>query len=240
MDMEFPNQDFGFIPLPPNDVPGDPPFAKKKYAKQYAAKCCIDFLMKGGHMPTDGINVSFPKPKLKVPSPPAKKRKAVSQTIGISNINRPIANASSLSSDNRRTLPDAKDANQSTVVHTTTVQVAETGGGGAPVDVHDGYISAVERVKEMCKRLGIQPPRYDIKQVDPADDTRYDGSVEFGMDMQIPETVGRVVNCRHKFFTREKVADEVLEYLLRIEAKRNAAADELLQAMASREVENEL
>ena len=90
----------------------------------------------------------------------------------------------------------------------------------------------------MCKRLGIQAPI--IKSEPAGTPTNYNGYVEFGVDMNIPDTVGRVVDCCGKRFTEEKVAEEVLEYLFKVEAKRNADADELLQAMASREVEDEL
>ncbi|KAK4224158.1 hypothetical protein QBC38DRAFT_371644 [Podospora fimiseda] len=41
---------------------GDPPaFAKKKDAKRYAAKCCIEWLMKERYMPMGGASVSFLK-----------------------------------------------------------------------------------------------------------------------------------------------------------------------------------
>ena len=246
MNREFPDQDFGFVAISPDGAVCDPTFQRKKDAKRYAAKCCVDFLMKEGHMPTDGVNVTFPKPNLKIPTPPAKKRKVVSQSIGTSSVNRPITNASSSSSNistpsnASQTQPHAVgDVTQPAIAQPTTVQAAEAVGGGSPVDVYDEDISATSRVEEMCRRLRIQAPRYK-EQPDPVDDTHYNASVEFGIDMQLPDTVGRVVNCRNKSFAREKVAEEVLEYLFQVEAKRNAAADELLQAMASREVEIEL
>lgn len=209
MDRRFPDKDFGFLPMPhPNGVLCEPPFARKKDAKQYAAKCCVDFLMQEGHMPTDGVNVSFPRPNLRVPAPPTKKRRVVSEGVGTSSVDRP------------------------------TTKAAEAVDGGAPVDVRDDYVSAAIRVEEMCKRLGIQTPKYKIEPA--GTPTNYNGSAEFGVDMQIPDTVGRVSDCCGKAFTREKVAEEVIKYLFQVEAKRNSEADELLQAMASREVEDEL
>ncbi len=62
--MTFPNREAGFL-ADENGAPAAPSFGRKKDAKQYAAKCCVEWLMKGGYMPADGVNVEFPKSKSK-------------------------------------------------------------------------------------------------------------------------------------------------------------------------------
>lgn len=66
--MVFPNPEAGFI-VDETGTPAAPSFGRKKDAKQYAAKCCAEWLMKAGYMPSDGVNVEFPKTKKARPQP---------------------------------------------------------------------------------------------------------------------------------------------------------------------------
>ncbi|KAK3322549.1 hypothetical protein B0H66DRAFT_601990 [Apodospora peruviana] len=66
-DMYFPNQSAGFIPVDLRGALAQPTFARKKDAKKYAAKCCVEWLMSENLMPSDGASVAYLKPKLKAP-----------------------------------------------------------------------------------------------------------------------------------------------------------------------------
>ena len=66
--MVFPNPEAGFV-VDETGAPAAPSFGRKKDAKQYAAKCCAEWLMKAGCMPEDGVNVEFPKTKKARPQP---------------------------------------------------------------------------------------------------------------------------------------------------------------------------
>ncbi|KAK3379416.1 hypothetical protein B0T24DRAFT_589986 [Lasiosphaeria ovina] len=62
--QRFPGPDGGLLA----DVGGGgtlvaPSFARKKDAKRYAAKCCVEWLMAENRMPSDGLSVVFPKTK---------------------------------------------------------------------------------------------------------------------------------------------------------------------------------
>lgn len=246
MDKCFPDVDLGFVPMGPDGGLRQPTFTRKKDAKRYAAMCCVQYLMREKHMPDDGENVTFPKPK---PTPPPPKKKKKPNPVSESTINGMLAAQTSATvSDFSRTLPPPggpstpAEAATGTTEQNTKPQVsvgeqAEPAGGGAPLDVRNEDFSATERVMEMCNRLGISQPSYKIEQADPATASFFNGYADFGLDsVNIPDTVGRVVNCFGRKFTKEKVAEEVLDYLFKIEAQRKAAADELMTIMAGREL----
>ncbi|KAM7202097.1 hypothetical protein V8F20_004551 [Naviculisporaceae sp. PSN 640] len=245
MDRRFPDLDLGFVPMGPDGGLRQPTFARKKDAKRYAAKCCIDYLMREKLMPLDGENVTFPKFK---PAPPPPKQKKKLNPVSESTINgMPAAKTYAAVSDllPSKTL-DAPDGPSSQANATTdtggkssqaNAEGTEPPEGGATLDVRNEDFSAVERVMEMCSRLGISPPTYKIDKADAAAANIYNGYADFGVDsVHIPDTVGRVVNCFGKTFTKEKVAEEVLEYLFKMEAQRKAAADELMTMMSGREL----
>ncbi|KAK4217983.1 hypothetical protein QBC37DRAFT_369519 [Rhypophila decipiens] len=238
VDRRFPDLDIGFIPMGQDGGLRQPTFARKKDAKRYAAKCAIDFLMREKLMPLDGENVSFPKPK--VPQPQSKKRKQLNSGSATPSTGSPgtkvvVGGGPSTPAEIART------GGQS--LHGENPQAgagerSELGnGGGAPLDVRDEDFSATDRVLEMCNRLGICPPTYQIVQADQATASFFNGFADFGLDnIHVPDTVGRVSNCFGRKFTKEKVAEEVLQHLLNIEAQRIAAVDDLMSQMTSREI----
>lgn len=253
MDRRFPHLDYGFIPMSPDGGLRQPTFARKKDAKRYAAKCCIEYLMSKGLMPLDGENVSFPKRKLAPPSPKNNKRpnpvsettitgssaakSAVSHSLPSKNQSAPSDRASTPAETTDKTEQKAQDGNSKISIG----ERVESSGGGAPLDVRDEDFSATDRVLEMCDRLGISKPSYKIDRADPAIANIFNGYADFGLDnVLIPDNVGRVSNCYGGKFTKEKVAEEVLEHLIKLEAQRNVAADELIRLMDSREFVSEL
>jgi hypothetical protein len=77
--VAFPNPEAGFITNETGALVA-PGFGRKKDAKQYAAKSCIQWLMKGNYMPSDGINVEFPRGSKPTPTPPTPPTKTKSKT----------------------------------------------------------------------------------------------------------------------------------------------------------------
>lgn len=61
--MTFPGPDAGFIAVSDSGAPGPPGFARKKDAKKYAAKCCVEWLMAAGHIRPHGDGFLFLKSK---------------------------------------------------------------------------------------------------------------------------------------------------------------------------------
>jgi len=69
--LRFPGEHGGLLTVDHSGTLGVPSFLKKKDARRYAAKCCVEWLMANGYMPADGntANLSRIKPKpFRVPS----------------------------------------------------------------------------------------------------------------------------------------------------------------------------
>ncbi|KAK3296047.1 uncharacterized protein B0H64DRAFT_460935 [Chaetomium fimeti] len=227
--MAFPNPEAGFTPNE-QGIPAAPSFSRKKDAKQYAAKCCIEWLMNGGYMPTDGTSVEFPKPlrtsrhatSTPTPAPAAKKPKRDNPDANPDNrAQRRAAAAAALAADDNNN--DNSDSND------------------------DDDPPATKRVEEKCRLLNFAIPHYKITpSLLPTDSTTtteretasfttpsnpqfFDGRADFGADaIKVPEGLGRVTNVYGRRNAREKAAEEVLVWLLAEEGRRLAEVDEMM------------
>lgn len=96
------------------------------------------------------------------------------------------------------------------------------------IDVLDDSISVMQRVVVMSKRLGMEAPRVMVEQIP---DTRdfWRGWAIFPIEAgPVPENVGRVENSFMKANTKERVGEQVLEFLLQLEQIRNAEYENML------------
>lgn len=193
----FPGPDTGFLAA----TGAAPFFARKRDAKQYAARCCAEWLMAQGRIPPDGESVVFPRP---------------TATTTLASSSSPSSAASPAPSPRQRKgIP-----------------------GGAAVDVRDDDVPATQRVQEMCRRLGLQAPRYELRPAAAAGGgvggPLWSGEPSFagaaGPHL-VPEGVGRVEGVYGKKFAKERIAEEVLAHLLQIEAQRSAQRGKLLDGV---------
>ncbi|KAK3357508.1 hypothetical protein B0T25DRAFT_516927 [Lasiosphaeria hispida] len=198
---EFPNRGSGFV-ADSRGTPVAPGFAKKKDAKRYAAKCCVDWLMQEDLIPRSGEisrrrKRSSPPPLF--PATPSKSAAAAAakkpgSTLG-AQISAPLSG---------NTSPPSLSASADS----------------------DGEVPAIERVRDLCKYLNIVQPAYRVEAsamnaVGKVD--FFDGWADFGSDaVTVPETVGRVTECLSKVKTKEKIAEEVLVYLIAEKARRDS------------------
>ena len=110
--------------------------------------------------------------------------------------------------------------------------IAKGGSGcNTPVDVRDEDIPPTKRVTEVCRRLGVAPPKYEI-ETQPQTNGSYlfDGMAVMGPleTVQLPDTVGRVRGIRSKVIAKETMAEDVLRYLLNVEAMRLGMFDSMV------------
>ncbi|KAG7290467.1 hypothetical protein NEMBOFW57_000469 [Staphylotrichum longicolle] len=225
----FPNPDAGFVTVDDKGAPGAPSFGRKKDAKQYAAKCCIEWLMKGGYMPSDGVNVEFPKTK----KPP----RAQTTTTTIPT-----------------TLPAQAPSNNPTP--NTNINTAPVPNQPSPTtSSDDDAVRITHRVTGLCRLLGLVVPQYKItpsSSSSPSTTTTsapssskpsataaaaatataaaaittpnpqfFDGHADFGADrIKVPDGLGRVRNVYGRKNARDKVAEEVLAWLVAEEGRR--------------------
>ncbi|KAK3375339.1 hypothetical protein B0H63DRAFT_400444 [Podospora didyma] len=204
------------LPFPrPCDEPVG--FSRKKDAKQYAAKCCVQWLMSAELMPSDRVNVVFPKMVSRTAPPKPRPATKVENNNGAA---PPLPAI-------KATSPSASASNN------------------ASMDMDDEDIAHSTRVAEMCQRLGFVVPVY---RMTPAAEVTYelvvgdleldpnmffDCCADFGVDSaSIPESVCRQKCIYGRFFAKETVAEELLVYLLQVEAKRSAIAEALLNDAA--------
>jgi hypothetical protein len=234
--VSFPNAEAGFTPNE-QGVPAAPSFGRKKDAKQYAAKCCIEWLMEGGHMPSDGVSVEFPKPpktsrhasSTPVPSPAAKKPRAAATDNPEATPNRPRKRTTDDDNNNDNDNNDNNDDSDDD-------------------DDDDDDQPATKRVEQLCRLLCLTIPQYKITPAvlattasdDPDPDPTstivsvsnpqfFDGVADFGPDaINVPEGLGRVSNVYGRRNAREKAAEEVLAWLVAEEGRRMAEVEEMM------------
>ncbi|KXX76461.1 hypothetical protein MMYC01_207907 [Madurella mycetomatis] len=206
--MLFPNRDFGFVRI--DGTLAMPVFARKKDAKKYAAKCCVEWLLAGEYMDINGGNVDFAGSKTK---------------------RKPAATA---------TGPPPPPPLPAKTNGTITLTEQAGGGKPKPTqdptpnpqtaDMDEEEVPATKRVTEMCRLLQITAPRYDLK---PSDDRgwSYTGHPDFGNDnLKVPKGLGVIEPTYGKTQAKERIAEKVLMWLLEEEAKRESDAQALVGA----------
>jgi hypothetical protein len=181
-----------------------PYFSRKKDAKQWAAKCCIDWLMTNSYMPTDGVNVEFPKPPKPAPVPTPKKRKIATSPTN-----------------------NTEDGDTNTTIK------------------NEGDEPTAKKVEALCRLMGFNIPQYRISpssavtpstggqnNVNGQQQQYFNGQADFGADsIKVPDNLGRVVDILGRKNARERVAEEVLVWLVAEEERRVKEADEMLAAV---------
>ncbi|KAH6850261.1 hypothetical protein B0I37DRAFT_371183, partial [Chaetomium sp. MPI-CAGE-AT-0009] len=181
--MEFPNPEAGFTPNE-HGIPAAPSFGRKKDAKQYAARCCIEWLMKGGYMPSDGTSVEFPKPP-RTEMPPPRPRHPPIQDHTL----RPPPTTTTTNNTSDPTVTTSDDPSTPTPSTTTATAAGTT----------------------------------------PSNPQFFDGWADFGADaIKVPEGLGRVSNVYGRRNARERVAEEVLVWLVAEEARRMVEVEEMM------------
>ncbi|GAB1320600.1 hypothetical protein MFIFM68171_10810 [Madurella fahalii] len=213
--MTFPNEDFGFVHV--GNTLDMPVFARKKDAKKYAAKCCVEWLVARDYMHLDGEKAVFPifknirksaAAQPSAPPPPPPPPPPTSKTNG-------TATPSQQAGGGKMPKPAHDHA------------AATTTSNRAAADVYDDDIPATQRVNEMCRRLRIVAPQYKITASDKQNCFR--GYPDFGNDsVMMPEGLGKVDGIYGKEATRGMIAEHVLAWLLEEEKRRKNDEDEVL------------
>lgn len=218
----FPNQDVGYVDSAP------PTFGRKKDAKRYAAKCCVEWLMKYTFMPSDGQEVAFSLSSMQGQSVndrlAAILRGSASPSTGppITAQNTvPPGDGGSLSAQAADNNPSASQISLSggAPLDDPDVQITEAGDRtddpAVTINVNNSLpdLAASTKIKDLCRILGMGSPRYEITSVDKIRDL-YDVRVDFGPDAcRFPEGLGQARSVFSKRYAKEAVAEQVLAYL---------------------------
>ncbi|KAL2201362.1 hypothetical protein P885DRAFT_26122 [Corynascus similis CBS 632.67] len=243
--MTFPNPEAGCVP----DETGTlaiPSFGRKKDAKQYAAKCCVEWLMQSGHMPSDGVRVEVPKNKAHPVTDASRETPPLKTKAGSAAV-QAEPNIATTSAVTTTTTP--------TTMTESTKTIAAT--AAATTDKNDDDVPfATKRVQDLCRTLGLTAPQYKItpaaftptatadplyftatstKALSPQHNPQsafFDGYADFGPDngIKVPEGIGRVNSVYGRNNTRERVAEKVLAWLVVEQRKREAEMEEFLAA----------
>ncbi|KAI0971649.1 hypothetical protein F4678DRAFT_472172 [Xylaria arbuscula] len=179
----------------PNADAALPSFARKKDAKQYAAKCAIEWLRAKGLMPQHGVR--FPKgystPHQLQGQPKSPQPKGFSNTPA-----------------------------QGQILSPARIQSTPTRSPFSPFD--DSQASAANQAAELCKALGINPPRYDIATT--TIDGFYRGRADFGDEGDfLPFDASELAlteDVMGKKAAKELIAEKLVKLLLAEKEKRDA------------------
>lgn len=189
-----------------------PVFPRKKDAKQYAAKCAVEWLIAQSLMPSNLRDVTFPKAQLP------------SRLTTSSFSRRPITTSSDEDSDGDSENDDSPPGSPS-----PAPQQPARGGSPGAVDFGDDSLPATQRVTALCAELGMQAPRYVTTRAVSGRDRCFDGYPDFGYDnSRMPKGLGHVKDVEGQEKARLEVAGLVLEHLLCQYRERQSQIEDLL------------
>lgn len=93
-----------------------------------------------------------------------------------------------------------------------------------------GENSAAARVAQLCHQLNIPLPRYVVIAHDRVPGW-FGGYADFGGDMRIPPQIGRVEDAYGRKAAREQMTEQVLQYLLEVEAERKRLVETVTEKL---------
>lgn len=196
------------FPVPSSSPPS---FGRKKDAKQYAAKCCVEWLMASNYMPSDGENVVFAKGK------------ARSSSQANTNDNGSTNGSAALNAQvNGDTVPQSSLNGNGTSNPPNTPRPKSPQLMNEPLDMYsDSTTPLTERVEALCRSLGLSIPRYRVTHSDGSKEF-FDGYADFGVDsVSVPDGLGMVTNVwGGSRATKERIAEQVLFWLMKEEERR--------------------
>lgn len=207
----FPREGAGFVQLDTRGTTGAPSFAKKKDAKVYAAQCVVEWLL------VQGETVKFPKrnpPKLPPPTSPVPGQLASREGT---------TTKAQLTSQKATTPAAGASVNEKTSIADTSTSASD-----------EDEVPATERVRVLSQALGFNVPQYKLEpvQLGMEQTSFWNGTVDFGSDASdFPEGLGRVKECYGKSTTKERMAEEVLKFLLEVKTSRDKQLGEAYAAM---------
>ncbi|AEO57630.1 hypothetical protein MYCTH_2304004 [Thermothelomyces thermophilus ATCC 42464] len=224
--MTFPGPEAGFVP-DEKGTPAAPSFGRKKDAKQYAAKCCVEWLMKAGYMPSDGVSVESPKNKVR----PAAAAAAVAVAAAAATRQASPTKAGTAAQAKPTAGNDGEDDDEPPVTKRveelcrtlglivpqykiTPSAIATTTTPAAAADVDPSQTVGQQQQKQQ------QNPQHGF----------FDGYADFGPDsgIKVPEGLGRVTNVYGRKGARNRVAEEVLAWLRAEQGRREVEVEEML------------
>ncbi|SPQ22362.1 73fa9c88-ab90-4e49-9cee-b56e528d4c36 [Thermothielavioides terrestris] len=209
------------FPDPAAGAAAAPAFPRKKSAKKYAAKCCVEWLTACGEIEVVGEHVTFSQPeRTRRPAvAPAKKRKLI--TIPTTTTTATTSSAARPSST------PAAAPNKPQEDPKPKVKVEEDAGddpaekkGEAEAEEEEEYddptTPTTARVAALCAHLGLRAPQYKLTRSLAAvpGAPAYDGYPDFGPDgFKVPAGLGRVTGVRGGVkLARRRIAEEVLAW----------------------------
>ncbi|TPX12044.1 uncharacterized protein E0L32_007159 [Thyridium curvatum] len=93
-----------------------------------------------------------------------------------------------------------------------------------------GENSAAARVAQLCHQLNVPLPRYVVIAHDRVPGW-FSGYADFGGDMRIPPQIGRVEDVYGRKAAKEQMAEQVLQYLLEVEAERKRLVETVTEKL---------
>ncbi|KAK4185342.1 hypothetical protein QBC35DRAFT_524966 [Podospora australis] len=245
--LVFPNPEAGYV----GGGSSLPAYSRKKDAKRYAARCCVEWLMREQLMPSDGQAVAFPSSSLQA----ATVNRRLAGVLWQTTMAQPSNNRSLLSAqaqvvspsiDNSLLAAQAQSASASQVSlngdapleYDADVQITDNGNNttdsaSAAVTAisKEQNVAASKQVLVLCKKLGLVAPQYVLTSVDSARD-RWNAKVNFGPDAcRLPDGLGQVKQVYSKRFAKEAVAEQVLVFLQGVLRKREAELREVTEGL---------
>lgn len=198
-------------------------FARKKDAKQFAAKSAVQWLMEQKLMPANGKDVAFSRqqgPTTVVP--PSPKRQKMSAPPSLPTSTPESATYPRIAPAHGFTSSPAQPVE-------TVTEEQKPLSRSPPLSLRE---EAPRLVAQLCDAHNIRPPSYKV-ELEPGQAEFYSGYALFEDVIhpdEIPRQLGHVFNVHGKKLAKEAVAIKVLTELKKLEARRDATYQEVLAA----------
>lgn len=193
-------------------------FARKKDAKQFAAKCAVQWLMDQKLMPSTVKDADIPKQQVTTVVSPPPKRQKVNATSPSSTPLTASANISAVESAQSATVSGQGQPSKGTRSRENRTPSPTSAGK-----------EAAKLVAELCTKLGVMPPTYKIELEQGEFGSGHAQFHDPVHPQEVPRVLGHVSGVYGgKKNVKEAIAEQILKELRLLEEKRDAMLDELL------------
>ncbi|KAK2050426.1 hypothetical protein LZ31DRAFT_548269 [Colletotrichum somersetense] len=221
-----------------------PDFPRKQDAKQYAAMAACKWLIDNGQMLPSG---ELPKlPKAFAPAASAAAAAFASPSASVLPAKRsppssPPVVADGFSTAAAKKRQDSQPARVSSTSASSSAAAsgASTPSAGAPIaepapaTSDPSELSTTQRVRELCGRLKYPVPHYKLTEdpTVPGGDF-WNGRADFSNDLRVPEGLGVVNKVLTKKAAKDRMAEDILAWLLHSQEERSKLAKTLIGGSA--------
>ncbi|KAH8673606.1 hypothetical protein BX600DRAFT_508850 [Xylariales sp. PMI_506] len=208
-------------------------FAKKKDAKQYAARCAVEWLVERKMMPNNG-DVKFTNAATSI-SPPTATTSGAAPPVGQAAVKKGTTSGGAIlaAAPSDECSESGSSAAGSPLVGLGGGAIRSSSPFSSPSSASaTSELSNTILVNQLCDKLHIRPPEWQLT-ADETEPNRWSGQPVFNVleSHNFPPGLGQVKDVRGRDVAQEKMAEGVLRELRGLEAARKRKVQDILGSL---------